>query len=50
MTLAATIDDVSTFNLGAKNIKILKGKESDRIKKMSETLKAFGLHFYIMCR
>ena len=43
MTLAATIDDVSTFNLGAKNIKILKGKESDRIKKMSENLKAFGI-------
>jgi len=43
MTLAATIDGVSTFNLGAKNIKILKGKESNRVKKMSENLKAFGI-------
>jgi len=43
MTLAATIDGVSTFNLGSKNIKILKGKESDRVKRMSENLKAFGI-------
>jgi len=43
MTLAATIDGVSTFNLGAKNIKILKGKESDRVKRITENLKAFGI-------
>ena len=43
MALAATIDGVSTFNLGSKNIKILKGKESDRVKRMSENLKAFGI-------
>ena len=43
MTLAATIDGVSIFNLGNKNIKILKGKESDRVKRMSENLKAFGI-------
>ena len=43
MTLAATIDGVSTFNLGNKNIKILKGKESNRVKRMSENLKAFGI-------
>jgi len=43
MTLAATIDGVSTFNLGAKNIKILKGKESDRVKTISKNLKAFGI-------
>ena len=43
MTLAATIDGVSKFNLGSNNIKILKGKESDRVKKMSENLKAFGI-------
>ena len=43
MTLAATIDGVSTFNLGSKNIKILEGKESSRVKRMSENLKAFGI-------
>ena len=43
MTLAATINGVSTFNLGAENLKILKGKESDRVKTMSENLKAFGI-------
>jgi len=43
MTLAATIDGVSTFNLGSKNLKILRGKESDRIKMISENLKNFGI-------
>ena len=43
MTLAATINGVSKFNLGAENIKILKGKESDRVKKISENLKTFGI-------
>ena len=43
MTLAATIKGISKFNLGAKNIKVLKGKESDRIKKISQNLKAFGI-------
>ena len=40
MTLAATINGVSTFNLGAENLKILKGKESDREKRMSKNLKS----------
>jgi len=43
MTLAATIDGISTFNLGAANLKILRGKESDRVKKITENLKAFGI-------
>ena len=43
MTLAATIDGVSIFNLGAKNLKILKGKESDRVSRMCENLKSFGI-------
>ena len=43
MTLAATINGVSTFNLGAKNLKILRGKESDRVNRMLENFKAFGI-------
>ena len=37
--IASQIHGVSTF----KNIQALRGKESDRIKKMSENLKAFGI-------
>ena len=43
MTIASMIHGVSIFNLGYFNMKILKGKEADRIKKMSENLKAFGV-------
>ena len=39
MTIASQIDGISTFN----NIGVLRGKESNRIKKMSENLKAFGI-------
>ena len=37
--IASQIHGVSTF----KNIQVLRGKESDRIEKMSENLKAFGI-------
>ena len=37
--IASQIKGISVFN----NIEIIKGKESDRIKKMSEGLKAFGI-------
>ena len=43
MTIASMIHGVSIFNLGYSNMKILKGKETDRIKKMSENLKAFDI-------
>ena len=37
--ITSQIQGVSTFN----NIQVLRGKESDRIEKMSENLKAFGI-------
>ena len=37
--ITSQIQGVSTFN----NIQVLRGKESDRIKKISENLKAFGI-------
>ena len=37
--ITSQIKGVSTFN----NIQVLRGKESDRIKKISENLKAFGI-------
>ena len=43
MTIASMIHGVSIFNLGYSNMKNLKGKETDRIKKMSENLKAFDI-------
>ena len=39
MTIASQIKGISTF----KNIGVIRGKESDRIKKMSENLNAFGI-------
>ena len=39
MTIASQIKGISTF----KNIGVIRGKESDRIKKMAENLKAFGI-------
>ena len=41
--IASQIQGVSTFN----NIQIIKGKESDRIKKMSEGLRAFGVKTFV---
>ena len=37
--ITSQIQGISTFN----NIQVLRGKESDRIKKISENLKAFGI-------
>ena len=39
MTIASMIPGCSSFN----NIEAIRGKETDRIKKMSENLKAFGI-------
>jgi len=39
MTIASQIKGISTF----KNIGVIRGKESDRIRTMSENLKAFGI-------
>ena len=39
MTIASQIPGISTF----KNIEKIRGKESDRVKKMSENLEAFGI-------
>ena len=39
MTIASQIKGISSFN----HIGVIRGKESDRIKKMSENLKAFGI-------
>ena len=41
--IASQVQGVSTFN----NIQIIKGKESDRIKKMSEGLRAFGVKTFV---
>ena len=40
--IASQINGISTFN----NIEVLRGKESDRIKKISENLKACGIKTY----
>ena len=40
--IASQIQGISMFD----NIRVLRGKESDRIKKMSENLKAFGIKTY----